>query len=380
VSGRLRVLAAAAAAAGALLSAPPAAAQDADSLHLAPMRAPASPAFVILGIAPASVERPATPQAFALGLVAAEGGSGLLPQNYAVEVAPYWMGPRRTLTWAQVERPGLAGAIAQSFTVSLATAASSGPQPSDSLTRVGIGFRVMPVAGQVSPEARQLATRLRQRLTARSARVVQQMRAEARDDTAGVAAIQAWLAADSAATADLGSQLADAMRARVGLIVEVAGALSAGFAGNDYNAGAVDGRGAWATVTYAMPDQPLDLIAVGRWLNRDPVGGPAQDALEVGGRGVLRAGQMAGSVEFVRRHSSALAAVPADGGGLASGNRLVGILEYRATPDLFVGFTFGQDHPVAGSDVTPLVARLGVNFAWGRRPLIAVPPAQVAGD
>jgi hypothetical protein len=374
VKARLRSLGTATVAAAALLSAAPAAAQDADSLYLAPMRAPASPAFVILGIALAAVERPATPQAFALGLVAAEGGSGLLPQNYAVEVAPYWMGPRRTLTWAQVERPGVAGAIAQSFTVSLATATGAGTQPEDSLTRVGIGFRVMPVAGQVSPAAHHLAAGLQQRLDARSRRVVQQMRAEVAGDTAGVAAIQAWLLADSAVTADLGSQLADAMRARVGLIVEVAAALSAGFAGNDFNAGAVDGRGAWATVTYAMPDQPLDLIAVARWLNLNPVVGPAQDALELGGRGILRAGPMAGSVEFVRRQASALAALPSDGGGLASGNRLVGILEYRATPDLFVGFTFGQDHPVAGRDVTPLVARLGVNFAWGKRPLITGAP------
>lgn len=55
------------------------------------LRAPASPASNLLGVAPSDIDRPTDVSAFMLSLQSAAGNLGQLPANYAVDLAPYWL-------------------------------------------------------------------------------------------------------------------------------------------------------------------------------------------------------------------------------------------------------------------------------------------------
>ena len=93
-------------------AAAPCAAQTAEApaaptITLADLRTPTSPAFTLLGIAPTDIERPTTPRAFAVSLLSAlrDGDGSLLPRDFALEVAPYWLVQRPTLSFTAYSNP-----------------------------------------------------------------------------------------------------------------------------------------------------------------------------------------------------------------------------------------------------------------------------------
>jgi hypothetical protein len=105
---------------------------------------PDNAAFSILGVSPAQIERPTTPKALSLSLLAAAtDDANLIPNEYAVAAAPFWMRPNR-LTIDQYVRPSVGQSLAQTFTISFATTPSSGN------TDVGLGFSTSPLAGHGS--------------------------------------------------------------------------------------------------------------------------------------------------------------------------------------------------------------------------------------
>jgi hypothetical protein len=342
-----------------------------DPLELENLKTPTSPAFVILGVEPTSVERPTTPRAFALSLYSAtESGGGVIPDNYAAEFAPYWMRRQPQVTWEDYfEKPGLVQALAQTFTVSVAT--RSLVAGGDSTTGIGIGLRASPLVGHASARADSLAAVLDS---------LQDLRLDLRDelrgarragDAARMATLQEGLD-QNAASAQAVAQALQANDERVGLRLELAGALAGYYPGNDFGAGRVGGTGAWGTLAYRLENPGIDLLAMGRFLRNG--GAAEQNVWDVGGRAVLLYDRFSGSVEWVARSASdATGSGPGGQAPLDSGNRVVGLLEYRATDDLFVSFSFGQDYPREGDDRQPLIAILGGQFNFGSRPLVSLP-------
>lgn len=364
----IRILAAAALLAGAQEAR---AQTDSTTIPLQQLKTPTSPAFVVLGISPTAVERPSTPRAFALSLVsAARESDDLVPDNYAAEFAPYWLGPRRELTFKEYYDPSLLQALQQTFSVSFAT--NTVVQSDDSLPGVGVGFRVSPFVGGPSRRLDSLVARLD---------TVQDTLADLR-----IALRRARTAADSAAVlaqvtayADTAAGLSPQIRAavedddeRVGFRMQLAGGLAAYYPGNQFTAGKIGRTGLWGTAAYRLERPAVDLIALARYLSNEE--GTEQDALDVGGRAVLLFEPFAASFEWVSRSVSGDAGSGPDGRpGFASGSRGVGMLEYRVNDDLFVSFSFGQDYPRAGEDGQPLVAILGGQLNLGARPLISLP-------
>lgn len=337
------------------------------SFTLESLKTPTSPAFVILGIEPTSVERPTTPRAFALGLLApaTEPGAGLIPQDYAAEVAPYWIAPQRQLTWDEYFNPSVVQSILQTFSVSLATHTFSG---TDTTTGIGIGVRLTPVPGRSSSTADSLARALGTSQRARLSLLRARRRATTPDQ---IAEADSALSVNAAASQLIAQQL-QANDERVGVRLQLAGATAAFYPGNDFQAGKIGGVGVWSTLGYRLERPGMDLLALGRYLRSEE--GAQQNVWDVGGRAVLLASRFSASMEWVARSAS-----DADGSGpggqaaLDSGTRIVGMFEYRATGDLFVSFSFGQDHPRVGDEGQPLVAILGGQFNFGAKPLISLP-------
>lgn len=340
-----------------------------DSLRLNELRTPTSPAFVILGVEPTSIERPTTPRAFALGLLSAPGGAGgVIPENYAAEIAPYWMRSHPNLTFTEYTRPDPLQSFLQTFSISLATSVIS--TGADSTTGVGVGIRATPLMGR---PPRQL------RLLSDSLRVVQRTLLNLSDqlDTATTRADSQRIVAQITARGADSRRYSASIRAlpedeRVGLHIQFAGALAGYYPRNDFSAGRIGRTGLWGTVTYRTEAPRIDLIGLARWLRDEAEA--EQNAIDLGFRGVLRINRLSASAEFVNRSAAeAAGGTGADAGGFADGNRVVGLLEYRASDDLFVTFSFGQDFTNAADDREPLVAILGGQLHFGTRPLVPLP-------
>src|SRR5688572_25436434 len=155
------------------------------------LKAPPSPAFVLLGTAPTKVERPQAVRPLVLSAISAVGNDGL-PRNYAVEFAPYWL-VTPEISFDQYYRPGLR-ALSQHLSVSVATIplpASLGPG-----TALGMGARTLPVPGRPHPQLVALrgqlvtAQRALNRIlgtTARRPRLIALFRGAAAASTAAIA-------------------------------------------------------------------------------------------------------------------------------------------------------------------------------------------------
>lgn len=347
--------------AAALLHASAAEAQQ-DSIPLSALRMPTAPAFTILGVTPASIERPSTPRALAVSLLSSGGEGGALPENYAAEFAPYWMGARRRLTFDDYYDPGLLQSLLQTFTVSVAVRSQAAG--ADTTTRVGVGVLASPVPGRATAAMDSTVRALRglqQRAVALRFRQIDAQRA---GDSATLRLVGDSIAALMLASQGVAQAVQTQDQERVGLVVQVAGALAAGYPGNDFGAGRVQRTGGWATVTYRNDRPRMDFIGLARY-QRDGEDA-SQDLWDVGGRAAYALDRVSAGAEFLVRRASD------DGadGTFDDGSRFVGILEFRATNDLFLTFSFGQDFKLRAEGENPLVAILSGSLHFGDLPAL----------
>jgi hypothetical protein len=101
------------------------------------LTAPSSPAFSILNFEPAAVLKPTTAKSLAADIANAFDRNGKLLVNLGLEVSPYWMQSRPSLTRQQYLNPSLLQTVKQSLSISAATAKDSAAGD----TRLGAGFR-----------------------------------------------------------------------------------------------------------------------------------------------------------------------------------------------------------------------------------------------
>jgi hypothetical protein len=110
---------------------------------------PDGPAFVILGVAPSQIARPTTPAGLATSLLSSvQDSTGFIPNNYALEVAPYWLG-RPQVGFNEYVDPTIRQSIAQTFSLSFATSRSAPGAPANNSDIAG-GTRLAIWAGHGS--------------------------------------------------------------------------------------------------------------------------------------------------------------------------------------------------------------------------------------
>jgi hypothetical protein len=336
------------AAAAMLLLADPATAQTSLPLELDSLRPPPSPAFVLLGISPSAVERPSTPRAVSASFLAAAAQSGGLPENYAVEAAPYWLVSHPTLTLDDYEKGSITQNVIRSLAFSFATAAREAGEDGEALPgrRLGLGFRMQPFKGERSDSVRILLDELRE-LHAKCLNV---------EDTE--TCVDTLMSGEGIRNVALRTQ--KALRDRYGFTMEVAAGVVGDFPNDEFDAGRLQRLGVWVTPSYRAQHSPLQVMAVGRIL-RD--GGDVDEtAWDLGGRLYWQWEQLAVSAELVERWS-----------GGENTERLAGILEFQLTEDLYATYTFGRDFAPPDSDENRLLSILGVNIGIGKEPTLSTP-------
>ena len=136
-----------------MVSEGPAQGQEKPTVTLESLRTPTSPAFVLLGVEPTSIERPTTPKALAINVLSAAGdGDDLIPRNYALEVAPYWLIDHPDLEFEDFYDPTPWQGIKQSLSISLATKDLTDDADGIEGTAAGLGLNLDILTGKPKPE------------------------------------------------------------------------------------------------------------------------------------------------------------------------------------------------------------------------------------
>lgn len=116
-----------------------------DTLTLDLLKAPASPAFNLLGIASSDIERPTDLTAFAFSVQNNTNSFTKIPSNYAAEFSPGWLGGRNNMTLDKFNSINFRDIFWQSFSVSfgLSRQDEEGNQTDEqaSFTKTGVGIK-----------------------------------------------------------------------------------------------------------------------------------------------------------------------------------------------------------------------------------------------
>lgn len=384
------------------------------------LKAPNTAAVTLLGTSPTSIERPDSPKAFVVNVISQLAKDDGLPQNYAVQLAPYWMRWHPRLTFDSYANPTVLQQIARSFAVSLATAdwtSGEGRSEQDLGSRAALGLSTVPLQGALDPEVDRLRARLTKTLTdllralkniesgpriealrahrkalaaaldkeTDPARIVQRSR-ELDDADAALKAIVAESEAEIARLQEQSRRLAASINTldtdRYGPRLAVAAAWSWGVPEDVLQDARRDRMAVWVTPSYRLRLGPrsdgqedeeeeaaavtglepgaLEVIGVARFLN-DRADGSA-NAWDVGARVVWQIRrEVALSTEVVRRTW--------DGDERTDSLRAAGLFEARIGDNAYFFAAFGRDYDEPETRST-LLSTVGLNFGFGRKPLL----------
>jgi hypothetical protein len=327
------------------------------------LTSPASPAFVLLGVSPTDVERPATPRAVALSLVHnfTHGAQLAVPENAAIDIAPYWLVSHPRLTWGELQKPVSPFTWLRTFSISLASAESSfktaGATPTDTaINRIAFGFRSVLIQGTSAamPCVRQLQVKLRQ-LSTLQARAVAQYLSRPRADTTKLDSVSAAAGSEVRPGIDsLTKGCQKVLNVRQGFNLSVAGAVVGRFPGQSFDAGRVSSWGFWVTPMYAT--RSLTMVGVVRGLKQDGTRRLSTSAIDLGGRVVAAWDIYAFDLEQLWRHTS-------DAGTTSERYRTAGGFHLKVTNSMWVNATFGRDF--GAGNFHPLVALAGLQWNLG---------------
>ena len=116
-----------------------------EGVELDLLKAPASPASNLLGIAVSDIDKPTDVSAFMLSLQKASGNFTMLPSSYAVDIAPYWLLKKKMgdVTTEGLKRTSGIDVFKQTFVLSFAMRSTDSAETDLTPNSVygGLGFK-----------------------------------------------------------------------------------------------------------------------------------------------------------------------------------------------------------------------------------------------
>ena len=403
--------------AAALTASAPAGAQEDEretpvaGIRLDDLRLSGPPALSLLGISAASVSRPDTPRALIASLVSATGSSGLVPNGYALETAPFWLARHPNLQLRDYYAASFGDRLRYFTAISVATSRPS--SRSDSVApdaRVSVAMRTLLANGRPGPALRAVADSMRtaqlayieryrrwenlkpgaaaldvqrRRLTRQEdllstlvTRVLVAPDRELRDSTLRTLArrdsARANVATAQAATDEIArletqmdglesrlARLAESFAERDlepdGFVLELAAGTRAIFSEGEWDRERVDGVGVWITPMYRLSSAALEMVGVLRYLTR-VAEYDDENLLDMGARAGFDVGKASVSGEWVRRNVR--------GDEDRSSSRWAALFDYPLPARLHLVASFGSDFRRTDGR-RPVVATLGINLGVG---------------
>jgi hypothetical protein len=319
------------------------------------LQVPNSPAFNLLGISPSVIDRPATPKALGIGLLEASSKSeGNFPRNIALEVTPYWWASHPDLSFKDYySKTGFGESILQTLAISIGTTETTmqlnGAQVQG--TRLGLGLKFNLISGKANPAIPDKVKEFKKI----QLKVLEDVPFEGEvPDTP----LSKLLSAKAREIADLDKD-------RVGWQLKFASGATYDLPNDDWDDSELTRYGGWLTASYHSPDvdsvmHQLTFLALGRYIYED-INGQDDNIFDTGASILWKSREMPVSLsaEYIHRFSEN-----------DDQDRLVSVLEYivNETNSVFVSYGKTFESDFEGDD--NLVAILGVNFGWGKGPII----------
>lgn len=304
---------------------------EAQELKMEPVN---SPIFTLWGTDPTTVDRPSTPKALTTSLLS-NLTSGSLPQNYSMEVAPFWLKPRYKLEFNKDDGK-IWDNMKQTFAASVATNHTT---DTNGLSHAGIGFRVQLLRGHAN-------TKVYNDLLAYQDSMQQAL------DNADDTKFDAYSAKSTALAQTLAQR-------RMGSIVQVSGALSTDFADNQFTNGKVESFAIWPTYTYRTTY--LDFIGMARLIGYN-VDGSIETATDFGGKLAFSYERLTVSAEYAHRLQGNIGAT------IDETNRYSILVEYKVTDNAYLQYAIGKNFVSPFTPQTNLITLLGFNVGIGTTP------------
>lgn len=372
-----------------------AAGQASEDVSVSMLQAPPSPAFVLLGVEPSSVERPGSVSDFSASFLSASGELSVLPESYAVSFAPYWLlGAGEETTFREYRSSvGIAETVARTLSLSAAFSPTPGQPDGSEATSGGFGLRFSLFEGEISDafnpelvslidllqtsaqnaralvaqaldadaEYQELSRSLRE-IEAEIAAVVRQGGVATPDQSAILTSRQAAVAARAdeitsgplqALLEPIQEQIGRTRLRRTGFKLDVAAGLVFDFPDRSIRSGDLVRGGAWLTTGYDWGGGVA--LGVARFMGSQR--GIGSDAFDLGGRLDLDRDRFALSMEAVYRwlpQAETIDVIAANQSGdpnapvmqVAIGDhtwRLSGGIEYSVAKNQTLSFNFGRD-------------------------------------
>lgn len=323
------------------------------------LRSPDAPAFAILGASPTEIQKPTTPRDLAVSLSAFldEQGGLQLPDNLALQVAPYWVAQGKVPS-SDYAATG-ASQLWKNFSLSLATASADGA-PARELG-AGVSTHYAFDEAQVRCETYDAAlVRLAEETSlALTDEEMQALSAEHPDDASLASILQVRKARRAAGLdkaldqARLACAKASAARTRV---LSASAALRWRFPGAAAEDGDLISQAYW--LTYAHTANPLTALVLGR-VRLDEAQMGWDGFLDAGARAVIARDAYAASLEVVARRQ--FAGAGADGADTLL--RVSLLVEYLVKDDSWLTVTFGKEF--AAADAGSLFSLVNLTTTFG---------------
>jgi hypothetical protein len=371
--------------------------KSSDTIPLKDMIVPTSPGFNLLDIAPTTVERPATVKQLALNVANTLQQSSGLPQNFAMEFAPFWLFKHPNMSifkynGLQINKKAGGEQEAKSsqnilygarnFSISVATAEKDSGQ--------GVGVKTNFLAYSIKAN---IITVRKQRVLDSLNKSILGLNKQLVDDTkkaankCGIYARtdhkkymdcieQETFISDSTVLDSLTAYYDTLLTIRPIFTADVALASSTAFGNNSITESHVYRSGGWVTICYSQPlslkknktlsdlykqTNYINLYGIGRVLSEDSTTDfktfTRYTYLDFGGRVELEFDRMAISFESVHRKVTENTAL--------NSSRNVGILQYKVNGNFYLTGTFGKNF----GGQSNLIAFLGLNFGFGNTAL-----------
>jgi len=304
-----------------------------------------APAFVLLGLSPANIERPRSARKLAIALATKTVNE---TRDYAIEFNPYWLLSQQNVTLGDLSStPGVLCSLLNSFSISMASKDNS-TTPGLSGSTLGLGFRARVV--EAGPNSRMAEAVEQFRQTYQAVYFPDNEDPTKLADEEGPSAFQqAQVRAKALAIQDLAGR-------RQGFSLDLAGGVTTELPTNDFDQSFTHQEGLWLVPAYTF-EQTMDALGVIRGLRDEQ--NSNRNAVDWGLRLGVSTPDFSLSSEYVRRQLFDPTAPTAI-------YRLVGIVEYRVLSDLTLTATFGRDFDAPTAPGQNLVSKLGLKF--GLRP------------
>jgi len=336
-------------------------------ISLENLKIPSSPAFVLLDVAPSSIDRPTTTKAFSTSILNSVNENNGIPANYAIDFAPYWFlkhknlnalnywgirktteGPRQTV-FSQARFGNISFASVKSKIVADTNGTSK------SLDNIALGLRTTIV--QIRNEAdKNLLIDLNTKAVTRMADLMS-------DPMISPADLIEILEKDSALLI-YNQEIADVLKRKPQFAIDIAAAGSWSFEDIDYNSVKSNRASMWLTFNYStllnksdrLQNKYLNIYAITR-ISNDNNSLNSEGALskatvfDSGGKIEFELDRLTLSYEYLFRYNFT--------DKLQNSYRSSGLISYRAGENILITGAFGKNF----GDSNNLITQIGIT--WG---------------